>query len=131
MVPDDASRYSASSDADEPIADRGDADESTTGPADGVNHLTADGGRRDGNAVDDATYDLMYRAAREAIWDVLGTATLVLFHLALAAIALSIAVGGIGPFLRGSASYAALGVGVVALAVGVFAALRVYRLVTE
>jgi hypothetical protein len=82
-------------------------------------------------AIDDAAYDLVYRATRDAIWDVLGTATLILFHLVLAAISLSIAVGGIGPFLRGSASYAALGVGVAALAVGVFAAVRVYRLVTE
>jgi hypothetical protein len=81
--------------------------------------------------IDDDTYDLVYRAAREAIWDVLGTATLILFYLALAAIGLSIAVGGIGPFLRGSASYTALAVGVLALVVGAFAVVRVYRLVTE
>jgi len=79
----------------------------------------------------DETYDLIYRATREAIWDVLGTATLILFYIVLVAITLSIAVGGIGPFLRGSASYTALGIGVVALVVGVFAAFRVYRLVTE
>ncbi|WP_336024184.1 hypothetical protein [Halobellus salinisoli] len=119
MAPDNPSRPSASSDADEPVADRS------------ADKPTADGGRREDDAVDDATYDLMYRAAREAIWDVLGTATLILFHFALAAIAVSIAVGGIGPFLRGSASYASLAIGVVALAVGVFALFRVYRLVTE
>ena len=81
--------------------------------------------------VEDATYDLVYRATRDALWDVLGTATLMLFYLALAAIGLSIAVGGIGPFLRGSGSVTALAVGVLALVVGAFAAVRVYRLVTE
>jgi len=40
-------------------------------------------------------------------------------------------VGGIGPFLRGSGSVTALAVGGLALAVAVFAAVRVYRLVTE
>ena len=84
-----------------------------------------------GGDVDDATYDLVYRATREAIWDVVGAATLILFYLALAAISLSIAVGGIGPFLRDSTSSVALVVGVAALVVGVFALFRVYRLVTE
>lgn len=81
--------------------------------------------------IDDATYDLVYRATRDALWDVLGTATLILFHLALAAIAVSIAFGGIGPFVRGSASLTALAIGLVALGVGLFAAFRAYRLVTE
>ena len=76
-------------------------------------------------------YDLVYRATRDALWDVLGTATLILFYLALAAIGLSIAVGGIGPFLRGSGSVTALAVGGLALVAAVFAAVRVYRLVTE
>ncbi|MFA1609568.1 hypothetical protein [Halobellus rubicundus] len=80
--------------------------------------------------ADDA-YALVYRATRDAVWDVVGTATLILFYLALAAIALSIAVGGIGPFLRGSASLTALALGLVALGVGLFAAFRAYRLVTE
>jgi len=85
------------------------------------------GGGDDG----DDTYDLVYRATRDAIWDVLGTATLILFFLVLAAICLSIAIGGIGPFLRGRSAAPALAVGVVALAVGIFAAYRVYALVTE
>ncbi|MGQ4556406.1 hypothetical protein [Halobellus sp. GM3] len=102
MVPDDPPRASARVDADDPPGD-----------------------------VGDATYDLIYRATREAIWDVLGTATLILFYLALTAICLSVAVGGIGPFLRGSASYVALAVGLIALVAGVFALFRVYRLVTE
>jgi hypothetical protein len=80
---------------------------------------------------DDATYDLVYRATRDALWDVLGTATLILFYIALAAISLSIAVGGIDPFLRGSGSVTALAVGALALVVGAVAAVRVYRLVTE
>ncbi|WP_435183855.1 hypothetical protein [Halobellus sp. EA9] len=80
--------------------------------------------------ADDA-YALVYRATRDAVWDVVGTATLILFYLALAAIALSIAVGGIGPFLRGSASLTALAIGLVALGVGLVAAFRAYRLVTE
>ncbi|WP_256288661.1 hypothetical protein [Halobellus inordinatus] len=79
----------------------------------------------------DATYELVYRATRDAIWDVLGTATLILFYLALAAISLSIAFAGLGPYLRGSASYTALAVGLVALGVGFFAVYRVFRLVTE
>ena len=81
--------------------------------------------------MDADAYDVVYRATRDAIRDVLGTATLILFSLALAAIALSIAVGGIGPFLRGSGSVTALTVGVLALVVGGFAVVRVYRLVTE
>ena len=81
--------------------------------------------------VDGALYDLVYRAVREAIWDVLGTATLLLFYLLLAALALSVAVGGLGPFLRGSGSPTALGIGLVAAAVGLLAAVRAYRLATE
>jgi hypothetical protein len=103
MVPGDPSRPSARADSDEPF----------------------------GDGVDDATYDLVYRATRDAIWDVVGTATLILFYLALAAIGLSVAVGGLGPFVRGSAAPAALVVGAVGLAVGLLAALRTYRLVTE
>ena len=83
------------------------------------------------NRQDADTYDIVYRATRDALWDVLGTATLLLFHLALAAIALSMAAGGIGPFLRGSGSVTALVVGVLALVVGAFAAVRAYQLVTE
>ena len=94
-------------------------------PSDGRVRGVADG-RSDAD-----TYDLVYRATRDALWDVLGTATLILFYLALAAIGLSIAVGGIGPFLRGSGSVTALAVGGLALVAGVFAAVRVYRLVTE
>ena len=119
MVPDRSDGSRARTEADERAA--GDptspAGENSTEPSTGT--------------IDDDTYDLVYRAAREAIWDVLGTATLILFYLALAAIGLSIAVGGIGPFLRGSASYTALALGVLALVVGVFAVVRVYRLVTE
>ncbi|WP_144904969.1 hypothetical protein [Halobellus captivus] len=88
-------------------------------------------GANPSDLTDDERYDLLYRATREAIWDVVGTATLILFYVALSAISLSIALGGLGPFLRGSASYVALVIGVVALAVGVFALVRVYRLVTE
>jgi len=80
---------------------------------------------------DDGTYDLVYRAARDAVWDVLGTATLILFYLALAALGVSLAVGGIGPFLRGSGSVTGLAVGVAALVAGVFSVVRVYQLVTE
>jgi hypothetical protein len=80
---------------------------------------------------DSDAYDLVYRATRDALWDVLGTATLILFYIALGGIGLSIAVGGIGPFLRGSATVSALAVGLAGLAVAVFAAVRVYRLVTE
>jgi len=80
---------------------------------------------------DDATYDLVYRATRDALWDVLGTATLILFYLALAAIGLSIAVGGIAPFLRGSGSVTALAVGALAFVVGTVSLVRVYQLVTE
>ena len=87
-------------------------------------HETA--GRPDGD-----TYDLVYHATRDALWDVLGTATLILFYVAVAGIGLSIAVGAVGPFVRGSGSVTALAVGVVALVAGVFAAVRVYRLVTE
>ncbi len=58
-------------------------------------------------------------------------ATLILFYVALAGLGLSIAAGGIGPFFRGSGSVTALAVGVIALVGGVFAAVRVYRLVTE
>lgn len=83
------------------------------------------------NRQDADTYDLVYQATRDALWDVLGTATLILFYLALSAIGLSIAVGGIGPFLRGSGSVTALAVGVLALVVGAVAAVRVYQLVTE
>ena len=98
-------------------------DEQFAGGDDGDERLASDDG--------DDTYDLVYRATRDAIWDVLGTATLILFFLVLAAICLSIAIGGIGPFLRGRSAAPALVVGVVALAVGIFAAYRVYALVTE
>ncbi len=111
------------------------------GPDDDAARSTAVGdARADGNTShtvtpddrqDADTYDLVYRATRDALWDVLGTATLILFYLALAAIGLSIAVGGIGPFLRGSTSYTAVAVGVLALVVGVASLLRVYQLVTE
>ena len=83
------------------------------------------------NWQDANTYDLVYRATRDALWDVLGTATLILFYLALAAVGVSIAAGGIGPFLRGSGSVTALAVGVLALVAGGFALVRVYHLVTE
>jgi hypothetical protein len=91
---------------------------------------TPDGGVAAGD-VDADAYDVVYRATRDAIWDVVGTATLILFYLALAAVGLSIAIGGIGPFVRGSGSVTALAVGVLALVAGVFAGVRVYRLVTE
>ena len=81
--------------------------------------------------MDADAYDVVCRATRDAIRDVLGTATLILFYLALAAVGLSIAIGGIGPFVRGSGSVTALAVGVLALVAGVVAAVRVYRLVTE
>ena len=77
------------------------------------------------------TYDLVYRATRDALWDVLGTATLILFYIAVAGIGLSVAVGGIGAFVRGSGSVTALAVGLAGLVAGVFAVVRVYRLVTE
>lgn len=80
---------------------------------------------------DETTYDVVYRATRDAVWDVVGTATLILFYLALAAVGLSLAYAGLVPALTGSASYAAAGVGLVALAVGAFAAYRVYALTTE
>ncbi|MFB6250482.1 MAG: hypothetical protein ABEI27_02140 [Halobellus sp.] len=79
----------------------------------------------------ESLYDLVYRATRDALWDVLGTATLLLFYLLLAAIAVSIVISGIGPFLRGSAPLSALGIGLLAVAVGLFALFRVYRLATE
>ncbi|SFF79438.1 hypothetical protein SAMN04488063_0313 [Halopelagius inordinatus] len=79
----------------------------------------------------DATYDVVYRATRDAIWDVVGTATLILFYLALAGIALSIAVAGISQFLSGSGSMTLGVVGVGALSVGLFAAYRIYALATE
>ena len=91
---------------------------------------TPGGGVVTGHADADA-YDVVYRATRDAIWDVLGTATLILFYLALVAVGLSVAIGGIGPFVRGSGSVTALAVGVLALVAGVVAAVRVYRLVTE
>ncbi|WP_311170396.1 hypothetical protein [Halobellus ordinarius] len=103
MVSGDPSRPSARADSDEPFDD----------------------------GVDDATYDLIYRATRDAIWDVVGTATLILFYLALSAIGLSIAVGGVGQSLRGPAPSGALVVGAAGLGIGLFAALRTYRLVTE
>ena len=87
--------------------------------------------RRPADAPNDDAYDLVYRATRDALWDVLGTATLILFYLALAGLGLSVAVGGIGPFVRGSGSVTGLAVGVLALVAGVFAAVRVYQLVTE
>jgi hypothetical protein len=93
-----------------------------------VNAPRSDPSRADS---DETTYDVVYRATRDAMWDVVGTATLILFYLALAAIGLSLAYAGLGPFLAGSASYAAAGVGLVALAVGLFAAYRVYALTTE
>ena len=75
----------------------------------------------------DPTYDVVYRATRDAMWDVVGTATLILFYLALAAIGFSVAasglLGGIGP--------ATIGLGAVGLLVGLFSAYRVYVLVTE
>ena len=81
--------------------------------------------------TDADTYDLVYRATRDALWDVLGTATLILFYIAVAGIGLSVAVGGIGAFVRGSGSVTALAVGLAGLVAGVFAVVRVYRLVTE
>jgi hypothetical protein len=97
------------------------------------------GGRTDSDAsstaLDDLqdrdAYDLVYRATRDALWDVLGTATLILFYLALVAIGLSAAVGGIGPFVRGSAGAGAAVLGTVGAAVALVAGVRVYRLVTE
>lgn len=79
----------------------------------------------------DATYDVVYRATRDAIWDVVGTATLMLFYLALAGITLSIAFAGISQFLAGSASMTLGIVGAGALSVGLFAAYRIYALATE
>jgi hypothetical protein len=105
-----------------------------SGPPDGTERdeqFARAGDDVDERLASDDAYDLVYRATRDALWDVLGTATLILFHFALAAIGLSIAVGGIGPFLRGEAAIPALVVGVVALAIGLFAAYRVYALVTE
>jgi len=110
MVPDRSARP-----RDRPATDRG--------PTDDAEEATPH--------AEDATYDLVYRATRDALWDVLGTATLIVFYIVLAAIALSIAVGGLGRILGGSASYTTLGVGALALVVGAVAAVRVYQLVTE
>ena len=77
------------------------------------------------------SYDLVYRATRDALWDVLGTATLILFYLALVGVGLSVAIGGIGPFVRGTTTVTGLVVGLVGLEVGGAAGVRVYRLVTE
>jgi len=85
----------------------------------------------DSDTPNSETYDLVYRATRDALWDVLGTATLIIFHLALVAIGISAAVGGIAPFVRGSAGNGAAILGVMGLAVALFAGVRVYRLVTE
>ncbi|MFC6826931.1 hypothetical protein [Halopelagius fulvigenes] len=79
----------------------------------------------------DETYDAVHRATRDAVWYVVGTATLMLFHLALAALCLSLAYAGIGPFLAGSAPATAAAFGGVALSVGLFSAYRVYTLATE
>jgi hypothetical protein len=103
-------------------------DSSSDGPAAGERAATDDGPAPN---RDNATYDLVYRATRDAIWDVLGTATLLLCYLALAAVCASIAVAGIGRSLRGSVSYPGLAGGLVALVVGCVAAVRVYRLATE
>ena len=114
-----------------PDPDASDDGPSRTARSDAPPDARAPGGDAVAGHADADAYDLVYRATRDALWDVLGTATLILFYLALAAIGLSIAVGGIGPFLRGSGSVTALAVGGLALAVAVFAAVRVYRLVTE
>ena len=113
-----------------PDSDAPDSDPSHPAAADGARVDNDASPAAFDNLQDRDAYDLVYRATRDVLWDVLGTATLILFYLALAAIGLSIAVGGIGPFLRGSGSVTALAVGGLALAVAVFAAVRVYRLVT-
>ena len=113
-------------DRDVPESDPSD----TTATGDARIHTDGSSVSFDGLQDNDA-YDLVYRATRDALWDVLGTATLILFYVAVAGIGLSIAVGGIGPFVRGSASFTALAIGLAGLAAGVFAAVRVYRLVTE
>ena len=76
---------------------------------------------------DDPTYDVVYRATRDAMWDVVGTATLILFYLALTGIGLSVAWTGVG-FGVGPTAVA---VGLVGLAVCLFSAYRVYALATE
>ena len=116
MVPDDT----PNSDVSESATVGGAQSEAGASPAAAVDGLS-----------DDDAYDLVYRATRDALWDVFGTATLILFYLALAGLGLSVVVGGIGPFVRGSGSFTALAVGLAGLVAGVFAAVRVYRLVTE
>ena len=111
--------------------DASDDGPSRTAKSDAPPDALAHGGDAVAGHADADAYDVVYRATRDAIWDVVGTATLILFYLALAAVGLSIAIGGIGPFVRGSGSVTALAVGVLALVAGVFAGVRVYRLVTE
>jgi hypothetical protein len=116
MVPDSDSSDSEPSQSATSSGTRGDNDASSA--------ILGDLQERD-------AYDLVYHATRAALWDVLGTATLILFYLVVVGIALSVAVGGIGPFVGGSGSVTALAVGLVALAVALVAGVRVYRLVTE
>ncbi|RDI71682.1 hypothetical protein [Halopelagius longus] len=79
----------------------------------------------------DETYDAVHRATRDAVWYVVGTVTLMLFHLALAAICLSIAYAGIDQFLSDSRSVTLGVVTAGAIAVGLFSVYRVFSLVTE
>jgi hypothetical protein len=87
----------------------------------------ADGDAAGPGAETDPTYDVVYRATRDAMWDVVGTATLILFYLALATVGFSAAASG----LLGGVGPATVGIDAVGLLVGLFAAYRVYALVTE
>ncbi|MDS0295865.1 hypothetical protein [Halogeometricum luteum] len=88
---------------------------------------TTDGGSTAADPRDDPTYDVVYRATRDAMWDVVGTATLVLFYLALTGIGLSVAWTG----LRFGIGPTAVAIGLVGLAVCLFSVYRVYVLATE
>ncbi|ELZ31010.1 hypothetical protein C474_11126 [Halogeometricum pallidum JCM 14848] len=102
--------------------------DASTATDDGVTDgVAVDGGSTATDSRDDATYDVVYRATRDAMWDVVGTAVLVLFYVALGFVGLSVAWTGLGfgvnPF--------ALGIGLIGLLVGLVAASRVYVLATE
>jgi hypothetical protein len=134
MVPDaDAADANATPDgantsSDDVNATPGDADPPATDATAAPDGGTAAGGDADGPAPEaDPTYDVVYRATRDAMWDVVGTATLILFYLALAAIGFSVAASG----LLGGVGLETLGIGAVGLLVGLFSAYRVYVLVTE
>ncbi|QIB72938.1 hypothetical protein GL213_00225 [Halogeometricum borinquense] len=132
MVPDDTVTSTSSTTIER------DTDRSATDSADNadVRAAVADGGAGPASAANptppsDSAYDQVYQATKDAIWYVVGTVTLALFHFVLALIALAVAWDGVATITGSQASQADIAVGIIAAGIFLFSSYRVYVLMTE